>query len=184
MVRLLIGNAIPVSLGRSGLGWGEGLHPAQSSGPVKKEGDGRSPAGIFRMGTAFGYRPLDGKWPYRVLTPDTECVDDAQSKRYNRLVDRSTEKVDWKSSEKMLRSDDLYRIGIVVLHNDQPIPGKGSCIFLHIRATPESATVGCTAMEPNHIETILKWLDPAKRPILVQLPKAEYQRLKKEWELP
>ena len=47
--------AFPVSIGRHGSAWGSGLHPATDvdAGPVKREGDGRSPAGVFALGTAF-----------------------------------------------------------------------------------------------------------------------------------
>ena len=47
--------AAPISVGRNGAAWGLGLHPAQSEGPQKQEGDGRAPAGVFTRGEAFGY---------------------------------------------------------------------------------------------------------------------------------
>src|SRR5690606_23658174 len=46
------GVAAPVSIGRGGSGWGLGLHRPQAGGPVKQEGDGRSPAGVFAVGEA------------------------------------------------------------------------------------------------------------------------------------
>ena len=49
-----VGEPTPVTIGRAGSAWGLGLHPAQR-GPQKREGDGRAPAGVFRIGTAFGY---------------------------------------------------------------------------------------------------------------------------------
>jgi D-alanyl-D-alanine dipeptidase len=100
-------------------------------------------------------------------------------------VDRTTVSPDWNSSEHMLRSDDLYRWGVVVDHNaDPPRPGAGSCIFLHIWRGPGQPTVGCTAMPQENLESVLGWLDPAKKPLLVQLPESEYQRLKRKWKLP
>src|SRR5690606_13859529 len=57
--------AAPVSIGRGGSGWGIGLHPAQADGPAKREGDGRSPAGVFAIGDAFGYAAhADTALPY------------------------------------------------------------------------------------------------------------------------
>ncbi|HKR77561.1 MAG TPA: hypothetical protein VJR95_12950, partial [Rhodanobacter sp.] len=50
-----VGAARAVVIGQSGAAWGIGLNPAQHDGPQKREGDGRSPAGVFRIGTAFGY---------------------------------------------------------------------------------------------------------------------------------
>ena len=52
-----VGEPQPVLIGRSGSAWGIGLHPPPSDGPVKREGDGRSPAGVFAIGEAFGYAP-------------------------------------------------------------------------------------------------------------------------------
>src|SRR5690606_28769174 len=48
------GSAVPVGRARAGRAGGVGPHPPQP-GPQKREGDGRSPAGVFRIGTAFGY---------------------------------------------------------------------------------------------------------------------------------
>jgi L,D-peptidoglycan transpeptidase YkuD (ErfK/YbiS/YcfS/YnhG family) len=52
----MVGAPFPVVIGRTGAAWGIGLHdvPPDSDGPVKQEGDGRSPAGVFTIGEAFG----------------------------------------------------------------------------------------------------------------------------------
>ncbi len=181
-----VGAAVPVSLGRSGLGWGSGVHPPQPGGPVKKEGDGRAPAGAYKLGSAFGYEKAESKLPFVVLTNSMECVDDVKSAQYNRLIDRAKIAApDWQSSEQMLRKDTLYRLGIVVEHNTaRPVAGDGSCIFLHIREKRDVGTAGCTAMEPENIAELIKWIDPKKAPLLVQLPQSEYARLAKDWSLP
>src|SRR5437763_69436 len=130
------GPAIPVVLGKKGLAWGRGL--ADFNPAIRKaEGDNKAPAGIFRLGPAFGYAPKSAarwiKLPYVSLTPQTEGIDDPHSRYYNQLVDRSkVAKVDWHSSEQMLRADNLYKWGIVVAHNPTAISNAGSCIFLHI----------------------------------------------------
>jgi D-alanyl-D-alanine dipeptidase len=114
-----------------------------------------------------------------------ECVDDASSKFYNRVLERSTVAPDWNSSEHMLRPDGLYRWGVMIDHNAEPVTaGVGSCIFLHIWMGPGQGTTGCTAMTQEHLEGVLAWLDPAKNPLLVQLPQAEYKKLRKQWKLP
>ena len=123
--------------------------------------------------------------PYVPLTPAVECVDDTNSKFYNRVVDRGTVAPDWTSSEHMLRSDELYRWGVVVDHNSNPArPGAGSCIFLHIWRGPGQGTVGCTAMPQEQLETMLGWLDPARKPLLVQMPEQQYRSLHKKLGLP
>ena len=44
-----VGDAVPVTLGRNGSGWGLGLNPQRGDGPVKREGDGKAPAGCTAM---------------------------------------------------------------------------------------------------------------------------------------
>src|SRR5262249_3901259 len=188
------GKRIPVVVGRNGMAWGKGLHgeppkPLKDSDPIKKEGDGRSPAGIFSLSSAFGYAPGrqagDLKLAYAQATATLECVDDPQSAHYNKVIERSSVKnPDWKSSEQMRRDDDLYNWGVVVDHNAKGEPGCGSCIFLHIWEGPGKGTAGCTAMNSSSMEEVLRWLDAKKRPALVQLPQAEFERLRKAWGLP
>jgi D-alanyl-D-alanine dipeptidase len=184
-----VGREVPVVVGRSGLGWGAGLLDLSGSGGVpQKEGDGRAPAGIFSLGTAFGFEPARPRWlrlSYTPLKPSTECVDDTSSRRYNFIVDRvAIDYVDWNSSEKM-RSVEGYRWGLVVRHNAAPsVAGRGSCIFLHIWAGPRQGTAGCTAMEEENLTELLRWLDPKKHPLLAQLPEAEYTRLRGAYGLP
>jgi L,D-peptidoglycan transpeptidase YkuD (ErfK/YbiS/YcfS/YnhG family) len=184
-----VGPAVPVVVGRSGLAWGSGVAPVQAPGPVKREGDGKSPAGVFRLSTAFGQTPdKPSAWqlPYRSLGDDVECVDDVRSASYNRLTTRSAAaRVDWSSSEKMWQ-EPLYKWGVVVDHNasSQVQPAGGSCIFLHIWRGPGRGTAGCTATEESALTAVIAWLAPKPAPLLVQLPRAEYERLKSAWRLP
>lgn len=184
-----------IVVGRNGLAWGKGLHGeplalAKSGDPIKKEGDGRAPAGVFRLSSAFGYAPKDKsgsvKLPYLQATAMSECVDDTRSIYYNRLVERDKiANPDWKSSEEMRRKDELYRWGAVVDHNaGKPEAGAGSCIFLHIWERAGKGTAGCTAMEPKQMEGLLSWLDPKNKPVLVQLPQVEFDRLRESLGLP
>jgi D-alanyl-D-alanine dipeptidase len=187
-----VGAPIPVVVGKNGLGWGAGVvadaGQRAASDPVKKEGDGKSPAGMFRLSTAFGYaaqEPPGWKMPYLSLTSSVECVDDARSKFYTRVLDRAAVAPDWKSSEQMLRPDGEYRWGVVVDHNAEPVTaGAGSCIFLHIWLGPGVGTTGCTAMAQEQLEDVLARLDPARRPLLVQLPRPQYKKLRRQWKLP
>ncbi|HET9180607.1 MAG TPA: L,D-transpeptidase family protein [Candidatus Angelobacter sp.] len=190
-----VGEPFAVMVGKTGLGWGTGLATIgdrfrQPGDPVKKEGDGKAPAGVFRLSKAFGYAPEEQpgwKMPYLALGPSIQCVDDANSKFYNQLVDAARISPDWGSheNERMLRSDNLYRWGILVDYNQNPaVPGNGSCIFMHIWRGPGKPTVGCTAMPQADLEALLGWLDPARQPMLVQLPMEQYHRLRRYWHLP
>ncbi len=190
-----IGGAISVVVGRNGMAWGRNGSDdwsklAGPGDPVKKEGDGRSPAGIFKLSSAFGYAAKEQagevKLPYLQATKTLECVDDPQSKNYNRVIERGSVAVpDWQSSEQMRRHDDQYRWGVIVDHNyASPEAGCGSCIFLHIWSAAGKGTAGCTAMESAKMEELLFWLDPKKNPVIVQLPQSEFARLQKSWQLP
>jgi D-alanyl-D-alanine dipeptidase len=190
-----VGEPIAIVVGKNGLGWGIGLFATDGpkvhaeADPIKREGDGKAPAGVFALGTAFGSaaQPLPGlKMPYLQLTPAIECVDDVASKHYNGIVDRSVVAPDWNSSEHMRDVGEAYRWGAVVDHNNTnpPQPGGGSCVFLHIWRSQDEGTAGCTAMAQSHLETLLTWLDPDRKPLLVQLPEPTYERLVHQWMLP
>jgi L,D-peptidoglycan transpeptidase YkuD (ErfK/YbiS/YcfS/YnhG family) len=184
------GGEIPVVLGKNGLAWGRGLFGTNhGAGPRKIEGDNRVPAGIFRLGSAFGYasarRAAWIKLPYVPLTAEIEGIDDPRSIYYNRLADRSkVARVDWRTSEKMLRADALYKWGFVVAHNPTATPGAGSCIFFHIWKNPSTPTTGCTAMAENDLVRWLRWLDPAAHPLLVQMPHDSYTAFQSKFGLP
>ena len=186
-----ISNTIPVVLGRNGLGWGNGLNSIDSSKlPMKTEGDGRSPAGVFELGAAFGYASADEMGglniSYIPITEMVECIDDIKSSYYNMIVSRDEiEEVDWQSSEKMFFAEIWYEQGIVVEQNNTPIVnGAGSCIFLHNWSRPDETTAGCTEMEPEKLKEIIYWLDASANPVLVQLTKQLLKEYQKPWQLP
>ncbi len=182
----LIFDPYKVKIGSKGFAWGIGLHEKQN-GIQKIEGDKKSPAGIFEFGTAFGYDsipPIGTKIPYSFSDKFMRCVDDTSSLFYNQLVSEREVEKDWNSAEKMKFQDSDYKYGITVKHNKENVAGKGSCIFLHCFGKDESTTVGCTAMTEEKLKFIITWLNPEKNPRIIQLPIAEYDRLKIEWNLP
>ena len=184
------GPGIAVVVGKNGLGQGRGLVRLEFEGaPNKKEGDDKAPAGIFRLSSAFGYAPARSavwvKLPYLALSKRVEGVDDPNSRYYNKLVDRSkVARIDWRSSEQMRRDDVLYKWGVVVEHNPSARPGAGSCIFLHIWKSSSAPTAGCTAMSESDLVRLIHWLNPARHPILVQMPRAAYRSVRAKYDLP
>ncbi len=184
---LAVGDKVPIVVGKNGLAW-DGLLELSPGivDPVKKEGDGRSPAGIFRIPELFGFAEdaSGSKMAYRPLIASIECVDDPNSNAYAQVVDRAEIPYpDWNSSEKM-RSVDVYKIGAVVGYNDLSVPGAGSCIFLHIWGGTGKGTAGCTAMDESKLREVLGWLDSTKGPVVIQFPAAVYERLRETWKLP
>jgi len=180
-----IAGPIAVVGGKNGMAWDDHFlaRPQHTSDPIKHEGDGRSPAGVFGISHTFGFAPkiTSGDF-YLPLTPTTECVDDVQSTHYNTIVDRMhTKDVDWNSSEKM-RQIEGYRYGAVVAYNDPTTAGRGSCIFLHVWSAPGAGTAGCTAMPEADAQGLLRWLD--EKTVLVQMPQAEYEQVKSQLGTP
>jgi L,D-peptidoglycan transpeptidase YkuD (ErfK/YbiS/YcfS/YnhG family) len=184
------GRPFPAVIGQRGLAWGVGLHGDGEAGePQKREGDLKAPAGVFRFGAVFGIATPEQvrflRLPYHRVAASTEAIDDPKSKFYNQIVDRSQiVHPDWTSSESMLQVGGRYRLGVVIEHNPGAIPGFGSCIFLHVWDPRYSGTTGCTATDYRHLFRLLRWLDPKKRPLMVELPTVEYERLQGRWGLP
>jgi L,D-peptidoglycan transpeptidase YkuD (ErfK/YbiS/YcfS/YnhG family) len=187
-----VGSALPVMVGRNGSAWGLGLHATGQPGPVKREGDGRSPAGVFAIGEAFGYAATaDTSLAYAPMQASSYCVDVSGSPLYNRIVDADIvgAAAVAKATEPMRRDlhadgDQRYRLGFVIEHNSQAAPMAGSCIFAHLWKSPDDPTTGCTAMAPTTMDALLGWLRPERDPVFVLLPLPEYARLRHEWGLP
>jgi L,D-peptidoglycan transpeptidase YkuD (ErfK/YbiS/YcfS/YnhG family) len=151
-----VGPAIPAVAGRNGLA------------PVgeKREGDGRTPSGVFALERGFGYQTLATRMPYIVLTPGMIWIDDARSDRYNTLAEKK--EGEGFSYEIMKRSDDLYKYGIVVEYNTKgSVPGAGSAIFFHVWGGPATSTAGCVATSEPDMVHLLQWLDPDLNPLTV-----------------
>lgn len=186
-----VGERVAVTVGRSGIAWGRGLHPRQP-GPAKREGDGRAPAGVFRIGHAFGYPATHPTaLPYRAMDAHDWCIDVPDSPLYNRIVDAREVGAGAiaGSTEPMRRDlhkdgDQRYRLGFVIEHNPDAVKRGGSCIFAHEWKAPGVPTAGCTAMSPAAMEALLGWLDPAAEPVFVLLASGDHARLHGPWDLP
>ena len=153
-----IGEAMDGVIGRNGLALPD----------EKMEGDGKTPSGIYSLGTAFGYGPsIQTGLVYRQSTENDFWVDDPQSTQYNQWVMGSPQA---ESFERMKRDDDLYRYGIVIEYNTDPVvPGKGSAIFMHVWRSADSPTAGCVALSEGNLLKILAWLNQSDHPAIVLL---------------
>lgn len=191
-----VGEREPVMVGRNGSAWGLGLHPEQQApsqtAPLKHEGDGRSPAGVFGIGDAFGYaQQADTALPYDAMQASHYCMDVSGSPLYNRIVDaRSVGTAAVAGSTEPMRldlhagGDPRYRLGFVIEHNPQARRDAGSCIFAHLWRKPAEPTAGCTAMEDATMTRLLGWLRPDQHPVFVLMPADEYASLHDAWQLP
>lgn len=128
---------------------------------AKREGDGASPAGIWPLRRVL-YRPdrqtaPDSALPSSPIARADGWCDAPADPAYNRPVMLPYHA----SCERMWRDDDLYDLVIVLGHNDNPpVPGAGSCIFLHLARLDFSPTEGCVAVAPETMELVLKAARP------------------------
>jgi L,D-peptidoglycan transpeptidase YkuD (ErfK/YbiS/YcfS/YnhG family) len=157
---ILVKGPVRATAGRNGF----------AGGGLKREGDGKTPSGIFPLTLVFGYEPsVPTKMPYRQASADDVWVDDPESADYNRWVGRDSAASG--SFEEMRRSDDLYKCGIVIGYNMDPIvPDLGSAIFVHVWAAEDAPTSGCIAMSEEDLLSIIGRLDAALRPIIIVAP--------------
>jgi L,D-peptidoglycan transpeptidase YkuD (ErfK/YbiS/YcfS/YnhG family) len=149
---------MPANIGGNGMG-------------KTREGDQKSPVGIFSLGIAFGVasQPQDVKYPYVSLTPQDYWVSDSKSKDYNRWVHyREGEPKDWQSAEQLSQESVCYRHAVVINYNCSREPEKGSAIFLHVWRGENMPTQGCTAVSEADMIRILQWLDPQYAPVFIQ----------------
>ena len=124
----------------------------------KKEGDKKTPAGIFSLGKIF-YRKdkienLKTKRKKVIIKKNMAWCDDPENKSYNKLIVTND-----KSKEKLFRKDNLYDIIIVINYNIRPVKkNKGSAIFIHLARKNYSGTMGCIALNKKDLIEILKSL--------------------------
>lgn len=183
-------NSWPVLLGRNGLAWGRGIFTPPADGKTgKMEKDWRAPAGLFKLGSVYGYQPAppDGtRWPYVQVGAYDAWIDDPKLPHYNEHVRVDAAHVpDWFEGQKMRLGDKAYRWLIEIQHNTDPAqPGYGSAIFFHVRRGPDRPTAGCTSMAVEDLEAVIRWLRPEAKPCYVLLPQQEFERLRDSWKLP
>ena len=166
-------DSFPIVVGEKGLGKDAQTTIVDKILAPKKEGDGKSPAGIFPLGSVFSYHKMRKiKMPFVQVDTNFYCVDDARSIYYNTLVHADTAKKPFNSFEYMKRRDNQYEYGVWVLYNSAPVvAGNGSCIFLHVWSNNHTGTSGCTAMSKMNILKLINWLDERKMPVMLQVPR-------------
>jgi L,D-peptidoglycan transpeptidase YkuD (ErfK/YbiS/YcfS/YnhG family) len=145
---------LPCALGRTGV-----THR-------KREGDGATPAGRYRLLSLF-YRhdrgpPPPTCLPLRTLRRHDGWCEDPRDGRYNRPLRLPASA----GHERMWRADHLYDVVGILDWNMRPrIAGRGSAIFLHLARPGLAPTAGCIALEKAHLRRLLGAL--GRRPVFV-----------------
>lgn len=147
--------------------------------------------GRFAVGTILGDAPAlpsGSLWPdYVQKTERTAWVGDPALPGYNHLyvLPEGEAPPPWFDKEKTRLHDPAHEWEVLIEHNyPESAPGLGSAIFFHIRRGPDRPSYGCTVMAREELERLVRWLDPAKHPQVVQLDEADYRRLWQAWDLP
>lgn len=129
----------------------------------KREGDGGSPRGVFRLRGGY-YRPDHlpvrprTALPIRPLRRHDGWCDDRTDRRYNRPIALPAPGV---SAESMWRSDGLYDVVLDIDYNRAPIRrGLGSAIFVHVAREGYRPTEGCVALARPDLVKLLRRLGP------------------------
>ena len=130
----------------------------------KREGDGRTPSGVYGFDFFFGVAPDPGvKFPYRRVTDRIVWDDDPASPLYNTWVDLDRQQAG-AEPEPMFVSP-AYDHGAVIDYNTDRTPGLGSAIFLHV--SKGGPTAGCVSLPAGQLVEVLRWLDPTRNPRIV-----------------
>lgn len=145
------------NLGRSGLS------------SRKREGDGSTPTGTYRLGaTMYGIARDPGvKFAYHRLVCGDWWDEDPGSPAYNTFqhVACGAQPAFGGESEALWRISPQYRYFAVIQYNAHPVvPGRGSAIFLHVSTA--HGTAGCVSLPENRLLRLLRWLRPGATPMI------------------
>ena len=129
----------------------------KGSSSNKKEGDKKTPKGIFEIENLY-YRkdciekPSTSLKCIEIKKEMGWCDDTRFPKKYNRLI-----KIEKKiKHEKLKRKDNKYDLLIPIKYNFiKPIVGLGSCIFIHL-TKDYKPTAGCIALKKKDFLILLK----------------------------
>ena len=126
----------------------------------KREGDGRTPSGVYGFDFFFGVAPDPGvKFPYRRVTSRSIVWDDdPSSPLYNTWVDLDRQPAG--ATPEPMYNPPAYDHGAVIAYNTARTPGLGSAIFLHV--STGGPTAGCVSLPASELVEVLRWLDPGR----------------------
>jgi L,D-peptidoglycan transpeptidase YkuD (ErfK/YbiS/YcfS/YnhG family) len=130
---------------------------AGAAGANKREGDGATPRGRFRLRRLW-WRPDRAprpttRLPTRRITSDLAWCEDPADRRYNRPFHRSACAI----GDCLWRDDHLYDFIIEIDHNTCPrIAGRGSAVFIHLARPTGAPTAGCVALPRGALLRLLR----------------------------
>ena len=133
----------------------------------KREGDSKSPTGLFKFGQLFGYESnIDTQMPHQQTAVDDKWIDDPESPDYNKYIKGNTTA---KSFENLRINSDEYKLCMVIEYNMHPVvKGMGSAIFMHLSMGDSvNSSSGCVVLTPSMMQQLLKWMKPEAKPSIL-----------------
>ena len=126
----------------------------------EKEGDLKSPVGIYQFDTYFGiYNNPGTELPYLKINSSYYWDGDSNSDRYNQLVNNETyTNFNVTNSEHLIDFNPGYEYALNINYNKECIKGKGSSIFLHC-FTKNTFTHGCIAIKRKYLRDLYQVLN-------------------------
>ena len=125
----------------------------------EKEGDGRTPTGVYGLSVAFGTKPDPGSvLAYTQVDESYWWVGDYESRYFNRLCRDDMPDRDWKldpEESEHLTEYSGYEYCLFIEYNTEGDVGKGSCIFLHCIGD-DPPTLGCVAIPEEDMVFVLR----------------------------
>ena len=149
--------ALPVALGRGGIR------------ANKREGDGGTPRGIFRLRRLWWrgdrlVRPPTQLPVHRIGRNDGWC-EEPRHRRYNLPIRLPP----GHPGDRLWRTDRLYDVLIEIDHNTRPrIAGRGSAVFMHIARPGFAPTAGCVALDADALRRLVGRVGPHTRIVIGQ----------------
>lgn len=146
----------------------------------KREGDGKTPTGIYGFGpVVYGIWSNPGvNESYQQL----DCGDwwdaDSSSPTYNTFQDLACNynpPFNNGSSEKLWEQTTAYTHFAVIDYNTARVPGAGSGIFFH--ASTGGGTAGCVSVPQTDLDWFLRWMEPSQAPLIAMGTASEITRL-------
>lgn len=123
-----------------------------------REGDNKTPVGVFKMNTPFGIKEAETGFPVNYIKVDGDNYwnGDSASELYNKLVSTRTY-TDFKTSESehLINYAPYYNYCIDTGYNAEGTAYKGSAIFLHCVVGDEN-THGCIAIPEENMKEVLR----------------------------
>jgi L,D-peptidoglycan transpeptidase YkuD (ErfK/YbiS/YcfS/YnhG family) len=141
--------ALPVALGRGGIK------------ANKREGDGGTPRGVFRLKRLWwrsdrARRPPT-RLPVRPIRSDDGWCEDPRDRHYNEPMRLPANH----PGDRLWREDRLYDFIIELDHNTRPrIAGRGSAVFVHVARPAFAPTAGCVALKTDALRRLIARVGP------------------------